>query len=78
MVELCFDKVTGRLFQKRTPTSLILKQPFCTAYEGSYSRSLDAFQVFNREALLCSLFELPTHKSTKEQLKKGLIRNVPL
>ena len=35
--------------------------------------SLYAFVVFNREALLCSLSEPATHRSTKEQL----LRNVP-
>ena len=51
----------------------ILEQPFCRAQVSISSCYLDAFLVYNREALLSSLSELATHKSTKEQL----LRNVP-
>ena len=61
---------------------LILEQPFCRAHVSISSRSLDAFLVFNRITLLCSLSELVTHKNTKEQLlknfpEKEFIGNVP-
>ena len=58
------------LFPRISP---VLEQPFCRAHMSISSSSLDAFLVFNRKALLCSLLELATPKSTKEQL----IRNVP-
>ena len=47
----------------------VLEQPFCRAHVSISSWSLDAFLV--REALLCSLLELATHKSTKEQLLRN-------
>ena len=49
-----------------------LEQPFCRAHVSISSWALDAFLAFNRDTLLCSLLELLTHKSTKEQF-----RNVP-
>ena len=59
-----------RLFSGIFP---ILEQPLCRAHVSIPSWSFDTFLVFKREALLCSLLELATHKSTKEQL----LRNVP-
>ena len=50
-----------------------LEQPFCRAHVSISSWSFDAFLVFNRVTLLCSLLKLATHKSTKEQL----LRNFP-
>ena len=60
----------------------ILEQLFCRAHTSISFWPLDAFLVFNREALLCSLSEPATHLSTKEQLhrnfpEKGFIGNVP-
>ena len=42
-----------RLFPRIFP---ILEQPFCRAHVSISSWPLDAFLVFNEEALLCSLF----------------------
>ena len=63
-VELCFNKVTGYNVSK---TGLryrcylwafaVLEQPFCRAYASISFWSLDAFLVFNRDALLCILSE---------------------
>ena len=69
------DKLSPRIFP-------ILEQPFCRAHASISSWSLDTFLDFNREALLFSLLELATHKSTKGHLlrkvpEKGFIGNVP-
>ena len=71
-------RLQHRLFPGIFP---ILEQPFCRAHVSISSWSLNAFLVFNREALLCSLLDLATHKRTKEQLprkvrEKGFIGNV--
>ena len=51
----------------------ILEQSFCGAHASFSFCSLDTSRVSNREVLLCSLSELATDRSTKEQL----LRNFP-
>ena len=81
-VELCFNKVTGYNVSK---TGLryrcylwafpVLEQPFCRAYASISFWSLDAFLVFNRDALLFILSESATHRSTKKSYSEMSQKN---
>ena len=79
VVEPCLIKLQGNVSrtEPRRRLSLwgfpILEQSFCGAHASFSFCSLDASRVSNREVLLCSLSELATDRSTKEQL----LRNFP-
>lgn len=70
------------LRHKRSPWAFrVLQPPFLRVHAGVSFWSLDPLLVFNREALLCSLSEPVTHRSTKGKFlinlpEKGLIGNV--